>query len=90
MMDIPKWLNDVLSRPKKDANPDDAKQKEIDLGIDLPKDLQDFLTEAPVPDIYSDDLEATVPKIKIVDPDAPSGDKETGFNPYDTAKMHKK
>ena len=90
MKDIPKWLNDALSRPKKDADSDNAKPKEIDLGIDLPKDLQDFLTEAPMPDIYFDDLEATVPDIKIVDPDAPSGDKEAGFNPYDTARMHKK
>ena len=90
MKDIPKWLNDTLSRPKKDANADNDKPIEIDLGIDLPKDLQEFLTKAPMPDIYFDELEATVPDIKIVDPDAPSGDKLTGFNPYDTVKMHKK
>ena len=90
MKDIPKWLSDAFSRPKKDANPDNAKPKEIDLGIDLPKDLQEFLTEAPMPDIYSDELEATVPDIKIVEPDAPSGDKLSGFDPYDTVKMHKK
>ena len=90
MKDIPKWLNDALSRSKKDTNLDNAKPKEIDFGIDLPEDLQEFLTTAPMPDIYFDELEATVPDIKIVDPDAPSGDKLTGFDPYDTVKMHKK
>ena len=56
----------------------------------MPEDLQEFLIKAPMPDIYSDEFEATEPDIKFVDPDAPSGDKETGFNPYDTARMHKK
>lgn len=100
MKHLPKWLERSLSRPKKDAsehqptnhptntrnaNPDDS-----DLGVDLPKDLQDFLVDVPLPDIYSDAAEATVPDIKTLDSDEPGGDKETGFNPYNTVRMHKK
>ena len=84
MKHIPKWFDDAMSRPKKDAadaNPGNARLEETDLGVDLPKDLQEFLTEAPMPDINSDESEANVPDIKIVDPDAPSGDKLTGFDP---------
>lgn len=90
MKDLPKWVSEALSRQHKDAKPDNTKPEKTDLGIDLPEDLQEFLIEAPMPDIYSGELEATVPDIKIVDPDAPGGDKLTGFDPYDTVKMHKK
>ena len=96
MKHLPKWLEKSLSRPKKDASDDqpsyplDANPDDTDLGVDLPKDLQDFLVDVPVPDIYSDVAEATVPDIKMLDADESGGDRETGFNPYDTVRMHKK
>ena len=43
-----------------------------------------------MPDVYSDELQDTLPDIEFVDPDAPSGDKLTGFDPYDTVKTHQK
>ncbi len=93
MKNIPKWLDEALSRSKKEdqaIKPDNGNPEEPDLGVDLPKELRDFLAEGPMPDIYADATEVTDPNINIVDPDAPAGDKETGFNPYDTVRMHKK
>ena len=44
-------------------------------------------TNAPMPDIYTD---KHVPDRKFLDPSSQDADKTTGFNPYDTAKLHKK
>lgn len=96
MKHIPKWLSDKLSASKIDAEydqpsvPGKAEPEATDLGVDLPEDLHDFLTEAPIPDIYSDASDATVPNIIVVDSEGSDGDKLTGYNPYDTVKMHKK
>ena len=32
----------------------------------------------------------TVPNLKLDDQSSPDIDKSTGFNPYDTARLHKK
>jgi len=47
-------------------------------------------TNAPMPDIYADEHDAPEPARKFLDPSSPDADKTTGFNPYDTARMHKK
>ena len=44
-------------------------------------------TNAPMPDIYND---KHVPDRKFLDPSSQDTDKTTGFNPYDTANLHKK
>ncbi len=43
-----------------------------------------------MPDIYADERVGTVPDLKVIDQPSPDADTSTGFNPYDTAKMHKK
>ncbi len=45
-------------------------------------------TESAKPD--EDEYVDTVPNLKILDESPPGTDNSTGFNPYDTAKMHKK
>ncbi len=47
-------------------------------------------TNAPMPDIYAEEHDAPAPDRKFLDPSSPDTDKTTGFNPYDTARMHKK
>jgi len=47
-------------------------------------------TNAPMPDIYAEEHDAPAPDRKFLDPSSPDADKTTGFNPYDTAKLHKK
>ena len=75
MKHIPKWLDEALSTPKKE---------------DQAINPDNGKPEAPMPDIYADATEVTDPNIKIVAPDTPAGDKQTGFDPYDTVRMHKK
>jgi hypothetical protein len=43
-----------------------------------------------MPDIYAEEHDDPAPDRKFLDPSSPDADKTTGFNPYDTAKMHKK
>ena len=81
------WLETVLSRwgivADAPSNPESVKPDELDLA----NDMQDLVRDAPMPDIYTD---KHVPDRKFLDPSSPDADKTTGFNPYDTAKMHKK
>jgi len=46
--------------------------------------------EVPIPDIYLKEHVETVPDLKIFDPDSSEADISSGFDPYDTAKFHKK
>ena len=84
------WLEKILSRwgavADAPSNPVSVKPDELD----LPKDMQDRVNDAPIPDIYADDHCSPAPSRKFLDPSSPDADKTTGFNPYDTAKMHKK
>jgi hypothetical protein len=81
------WLETLLSRwgAVSDApgKPESVKPDELH----LPKDMQDLVNDATMPDIYTD---KHVPARKFLDPSSQDADKTTGFNPYDTAKMHKK
>jgi len=78
------WLERKLFRRETVAdqpnNPESAKPGEIDLGLNLPKELQDLVEDVTI------DLDVTVPNFEI----AADTDKTTGFDPEDTATMHKK
>ncbi len=82
MQHIIKWLEAKLSRSKSadpsdpPSNSESSNPGKGDLGI--PKVMQDLVDNAPMPDR------------KFLDPSSPDADKTTGFNPYDTANLHKK
>ena len=84
------WLETVLSRwgvvANEPSNPESVKPDELD----LPKEMQDLVRDAPIPDIYADDHGSPAPSRNFLDPSSPDADKTTGFNPYDTSEMHKK
>ena len=96
MKRIVRWLEAKLSRQKSpdtsDAPSDSesVKADEIDLGIDVSKGLQRPAKNVLMPDIYGENDDDTQPLLNILDPSSPDIDESTGFNPYDTAKMHKK
>ena len=61
---------------------------------DIPKWLAESLSKPPVilidarmPDIYTEECDATVPRLRILDMDV---DESTGFDPYDTGILQKK
>jgi len=84
MKRIIRWLETKLSRREavtdQPSDPESAKPDEIDLGLDLPKELQDLVDDVSI------DLVDTVPNLEI----AADTDKMTGFDPDDTATLHKK
>ncbi len=84
-----RWLETITSRPK-EHDADDQPSKADPGEIDLPKDIQDFLSDAPMPDEYSDDPEDTLPNLKTLDPDSPDTDKSDEFDPDDTVVLQKK
>ena len=81
------WLKTILSRwgvvANEPSKPEGSKPDELD----LPNDMRDQVSDATMPDIYND---KHVPDRKYLDPSSQDADKTTGFNPYDTARMHKK
>ena len=92
MLRILRWLETRLSRPKSpDASgeSESVKPDEIDLGIDLPKGLQEPTKSVLMPDIYGEEHDATVPHLKIPDQPTLEDGESAGFNPYETAKMQK-
>ena len=46
--------------------------------------------EVPTPDIYSEEHAPTVRDLEVIEESTADSDKSTGFDPYDTAKLHKK
>ncbi len=86
MKRIIRWLERKLSRREavadQPSNPESAKPDEIDLG--LPKELQDLVDDMSI------DLVVTVPNLEIPDQPSLEDGESAGFNPYDTATMHKK
>lgn len=114
MKRIFEWLEDNLPRFKSLDLPDapgeseSVKPDEIDLGVDLPKELRDLVNDVPIPDVglakyiqesvkiapmpdmYVDEHADTVPNLDVVDRHPDNSDSSPGFNPYDTARMHKK
>ena len=89
MKEIIRWLEAKLFRSKpvnppiesKSTNPDRTK-------LDLPKDIQDLVNDAPSPGGVED--EDTLPNFSLDDPSSSDADEPTGIDPYDTAKLHKK
>ena len=49
-----------------------------------------FLNDAPMPDIHTDECDATVPHLKVLDLSLVDVNESTGFNPYDTGVLQKK
>jgi len=49
-----------------------------------------MLTDAPMPDIYTDECAATVPQFKVLDLDLTDVDESLGIDPYDTGILRKK
>ena len=102
MKRIVRWLETKLSRGEAVADePSNAEvvkpdvcESTIDifLGDEVTNLTQDQEPEKNVlmPDVDVDEHIDTVPNLEVLDPSSPDIDESTGFNPYDTAKMHKK
>ena len=90
MKRIIRWLETKLSRREAAAdelsNPESAEPDEIDLGMDRPKDTQEPAENVPMPDVNDDEHTVNSPNVEFT----LDTDESTGFDPYDTAKMHKK
>ena len=80
------WLKSVVSRFGA-AGPE-ASDSIDDVDDSTQEQLPD--RDATMPDIYAEEHVTPGPDRKFLDPSAPDADKTTGFNPYDTAKLHKK
>ena len=96
MKEIIRWLETKLFRSKLVNPPIESESPKPDRTVlDLPKDMQDLVNDAPPSDNGEYELEATMgdittPNLKLDDPFSSDADEPTGFNPYDTAKLHKK
>ena len=85
------WLETILSRWGAVADaPRNSEDDESDSDVASSTQGQGPEENATMPDIYADELAETVPHLRHLEPSSPDADKTTGFNPYDTAKMHKK
>ena len=88
MKDIIRWLETKLFRSKIINPPINLKSAKPDkTELDLPKEMQDLVSDTSMPDIYTD---KHVPDRKFLDPSSQDADKTTGINPDDAAKTHKK
>ena len=90
MKRIIRWLETKLFRREAAAdelsNLKSAKPGEIDIGMGRPKDIQEPAENVPMPDVNDDEHTIASPDVEFtLDTGEP-----TGFDPYDTAKMHKK
>ena len=80
------WLETILSRwGAGDEKPSDSTGDAANETHYQPAE-----ENAPMPDIYAEELAKTVPHLRHLEPSSPDADKTTGFNPYDTANMYKK
>ena len=92
MKDIRKWLAERLSKlrkPVEDDQQNDAESANPN-ELDLPKDMQDLVNDAPSPGGVEDEDGDTVPDLRLHDQPSSDADKTTGVDAYDTAKIHKK
>ena len=85
------WLETILSRwgavadaPRNPADDESASDVASSTQGQEPKE------NATMPDIYADELAETMPHLRYLEPSSPDANKTTGFNLYDTVKMHKK
>ncbi len=90
------WLQTILSRWGAEADEpsdlEDVVQDTNESTGDADNSIQNKQAEADatMPDIYADTNVAPPADRKFLDPSSPNADKTTGFNPYDTARLHKK
>lgn len=86
MEELIDWLKSVVSRfgaagpeaSDSSGDEDDSTQDQVPV------------QDGTMPDIYADEHDTTPSNRKFLDPSSPDADKTTGFNPYDTASLHKK
>ena len=92
MKRIIKWLKTHLSRREilVVTDPLNSSESVNDDELDLPKDMQDLVSDAPQPDSVDFDLYVTVPDFKPDDQPSTDVDETTGIDPNDTAVFHKK
>ena len=96
MNSVINWLQTKLSRWRAEVDePSDVESVVQDTnestgGEDNSTQNEQAETDGTMPDIYADTDVAPPPDRKFLDPSSPDADKTTGFNPYDTAKLHKK
>ena len=94
MKRIASWLGVKLSgsnsvnRSNASDSPEESKPDKSDLV--LPKDMQDLVDDATMQGISADEHSVTVPGLNLDDESSSDIDASTGFNPNDTAKLHKK
>jgi hypothetical protein len=86
-----RWLEAKLFRSKPVNQPSSLESAEPDkTELDLPKDMQDLVNDAPPPGGVEDGDDDTLPNLSFDDPSSSDADEPTGIDPYDTAKSHKK
>ena len=91
MKEIIRWLETKLFRSKPVNPPIESESPKPDkTELDLPKDLQDLVNDAPSPGGVEDEDGDTVPDLRIHDQPSSDADETTGVDPDDTAKLHKK
>jgi len=102
--DIPKRLAERLSQLKNPNEKDrqskserikpDINESTIDIflgdAVSRLVDEQELVEKVLRLDKNSDELDQTVPDLKILDPDSSDTDKSTGFDLYDTGVFQKK
>ena len=89
MKEIIRWLETKLFRSEPVNPPIESKSTNPDrTELHLPKDMQDFVNDAPSPGGVED--EDNLPNLSLDDPSSSDADEPTGIDPYDTAKLHKK
>ena len=86
MKDIIRWLETKLFRSKPVNPPIESEST----NLNLPKDMQDLVNDAPSPGGVEDEDGDTVPDLRIHDQPSSGTDEPTGIDPYDTAILHKK
>jgi hypothetical protein len=96
-----RWLETLSSRPKehdaddgpKSSGPD-ANETIVEVYVNHQLVGKEYAQEprehAPMPDIYTNEDDATVPDLKTLDPDSPDTDKPDDFDPDDTVVLQKK
>ena len=94
MKEIIRWLEAKLFRSKP-VNPPIESESTNPNELDLPKEMQDLVKDAPTSDNGEYELEATMgditaPNLILDAPSSSDADEPTGIDPYDTAKLHKK
>ena len=91
MKEIIRWLESKLFRSKPVNPPIEPDSTNPDRTVlDLPKDMQDLVNDAPPVDNVEYEDDVTLPDLRPHDQPSSDADEPTGIDPYNTAKLHKK